>query len=159
MFISIKNQKNFPKEHVSEISRYLLSKDFIDQLKYDIENKNDDYTRKIIKLSDDLFIIRYGEFSIPDINVEELHIISSDKYGLLDLYHVGTDANKTSILYWIIKSNAKHTLNTDMGMVAKNVERNNENPKLLGRFDHIWIASTKSSTALALDMGSSHLVT
>jgi hypothetical protein len=158
MYISIKNSKGFPKEDISEISRFLLSDDFQYHLSKDVLDKDDEYTRKIIHISDHLYMIRHSEFSF-NAEIDELHIISSERYGLIDLYHVGIDANRNSILYWIVKCNAKHVISTDIGLIAKNTDSITDTPKMLGRFDHIWFASTKNSSVLAIDKGSSHLVT
>lgn len=158
MYISIKNSKNFPKDDIAEISRYLISSKFAEQLSLDCQNKYDEYTRKIVKISDYLFIIRHTEFS-PPLNIEELHVVSSEKYGLLDLYYISTDANRGSILYWVVRCNSKYVLNTEMGLIAKNTDTLTDTPKVLGRFDHLWFSSTKNSSVLAIDKGSSHLVT
>ena len=161
MYISIKNPKEFPDEDFAAISQYLLSDRFRRQVELDYVNRLDEGSRTICEVNKKLYIVRHTEFSIPSVEdaLVELHLSSVERYGFIDLFQVGTDANKNSILYWIIIPKSLHVLQTHIGMVCKNSDSNVGAPRTMARFDHLWIAGSHSSTVFALDLGSSHVVT
>lgn len=160
MYIAIKNQKEFPQEEISEISKYLLTERFAKQLAFDFVHRNDFYTRKVVGIgsgSQNLFLIRHSDFSptVPELN--EVHITSYEKYGHINLYVIGEDSSKQSALYWIACCTSENVMYTDNGILMQDESRSKNIPKLLGRFDHLWIAGSKFNTVLALDLGSSHI--
>ena len=162
MYISIKNPKDFPDEDFAAISQYLLSDRFRRQVEIDYVNRLDEGSRTICEVNKKLYIVRHTEFSIQSVEdaLVELHLSSVERYGFVDLFQVGTDANKNSILYWIIIPKSLHVLQTHIGMVCKNSDSNSkEIPHMFARFDHLWICGTSTSTVFALDQGSSHVIT
>lgn len=159
MYISIRNQKGFPQEDFDMISNFLLRDDFKKHVQNDYVNKDDEQTRVIITVSDHLFLVRHTEFTVADLHsLNDIHVSTVERYGFIDLYQIGTDVNKNSILYWAIVPKAKIVVPTYIGIVCSNTIDQTK-PRVLARFDHLWIAGSKNSTVLTIDQGSSHLVT
>lgn len=158
MYISIKNSKNFEQSVVDEISKFLISRDFIEQFKSDVSNYHQKETRHLIQLSSNLFLVRHSEFAHTDNIPTELFLSSHDSYGLIDLFKVGGDANKSSLLYWFVHCRSKFILPTQIGIFCKNAEHSDK-VIMQARMDDLWIASNATSTVFALDSGSSHLQT
>ena len=161
MYISIKNNKGFDNDDFRRISDYLLSARFKRQMEIDHASKHDDQTRTICEIDKQHYIVRHSEFAVQNIDetMQDMHLSSMDRYGLIDVFQLGTDANKSSTLYWIVATKAKIVQHTGLGLVCKNSHTNKGDPKQLARFDKLWIAGSQNSTVFVIDQGSSHMVT
>lgn len=158
MYISIKNQKNFDQAIFDEITKYIISKDFTKQFLSDVATYPQKETRSIISITPKLYLIRHSEFAFTNHVPTEVFLSAHESYGLLDLFKLGVDANKSSMLYWFVFSRSKFIIQTQIGLICKNADVSG-NIVNHARTDDLWIAGNATSTVLALDSGSSHLVT
>lgn len=162
MFLSIKNSKDFPVDEINQITNWVMSGDFIDLVEKDLRLKDEEHVRTLYALpvnEDKFFAIRASEFPIASSEFETLHLNSIENYGgHLHLYQLGLEANKNSVLYWIVSSQTPYTISTGLGLLLVK-DKDQTTPTVYSRMDNLWIAGNAGSTILALDYGSSHLVT
>lgn len=165
MFLSIKNTKGFPETEIAQISEWVMSPDFVKLVELDFSRKDEDHVRSIYSIpthgafEDKLFAICASSFPISSTDFETLHLSSIENYGgHLHMYQLGLEANKNSVIYWIVSSQTAYTLSTGLGLFLVNTKDQTE-PTVYSRMDNLWIAGNAGSTILSIDYGSSHLVT
>lgn len=163
MFLSIKNPKDFPRENLDTIVEWLMSEEFSSLVAEDMAKQDEDHVRNIHTFystdTPKFFAIRSSDFAIASTEFETLHLSSVENYNNhMHLYQIGLEANKTSVLYWIVVSQTPYTLSTGHGLWFVQ-SKDARPPTVYTRMDNLWIAGNEGSTVLALDYGSSHLVT
>lgn len=164
MHISIRNSRNFDNADFDRISEFLLTKQFRNMVEEDNSHRfeqEDSRPRNLVEPVKGIFFIRAQDMAAEQNDIAfEIYLSSTERYGLIDLFQVGTDANKVSSLYWVAIPKAKYVLATTLGLFCRSAESaTTGTPSLLGRFDKLWIGGNKNSTVLAVDQGSSHMIT
>lgn len=157
MFVSIRNTKDFASESFYAISDYLMTDKFKRQLAVDQAENADETTRFIFEPLRGFYFVRSSDFS-PPVELSELYLSSVERYGLIDMLQIGTDANKTSCLYWIAVPRAQFVTSTSFGLICRNAD-SKDTAKPIARFDHLYLVGNKTSTVLAIERGSSHMQT
>lgn len=162
MFLSIKNTKQFPQVEIDQITEWVMSSDFNLMVEHDLKVKDEDHVRSIYSIpinEDKLFAIRANDFPISSSDFDTLHLSSVEDYGgHMHMYQLGLESNKNTVIYWIVTSQTAYTISTGLGLMLVQTMDKSE-PTLYSRNDNLWIAGNAGSTILALDYGSSHLVT
>ncbi|QIG70312.1 hypothetical protein EVB87_212 [Rhizobium phage RHph_N28_1] len=164
MHISIRNNRNFDREDFERISEFLVTKQFRQIVENDSKyryEQEETRPRNILEPIKGVFFIRVLDMSADKHDIaHEVYLSSTERYGLIDLFQVGTDANKVSSLYWIAVPKAKYVMATSLGIFCRAAETTTTGTAaLLGRFDKLWIGGNKNSTTLIVDSGSSHMQT
>lgn len=154
MHISLKLEMT---EFVSSLSSYFLTENFFRKLKED-----SDTDERYIEHVDGFYLIQSAASPIPSYHTlpSTLFLMQTDTFGGLEIFHISTEINRSGVLYWIIKSNLLHTVSTRQGIVSFQSSQYKKNPvSLYSRMDSMWIGGNAGVTILALDAGSSHIVT
>lgn len=161
MHLSIKNAKDFPDDQINEIVNWIMSKGFTSLLAQDLKTMDDPLTRQIHHVSKCVYVIRASTISISNVEeLDTLHLASVEKHGHVNLFKVGTEPNKTSILYWILFTSVNYVLPTGHGIVVvESAEKAKGIAKVYDRPDNFWLMGNEGSTVAMLDYGSSHLIT